>query len=59
MNVTIRKDLSNIKVMEEMTKHRTEFSFMESNGLQSMGKIKRRHQLGKMLATYNIYSVIF
>lgn len=59
MNVTVGKDLLNIKVMEEMTRHRTEFSFIESNGLQSVGKIKRRHHMGKTVATYNIHDVIF
>ena len=54
MNVTVGKDLLNIKVMEEMTRHRTEFSFIESNGLQSVGKIKRRHHMGKTVATCNI-----
>lgn len=52
-NLTIGKDLLNLRAMEETIKHRTEFSFIESNGLQYLGKIKRRHQVRKIVATYS------
>lgn len=39
-----REGLVNLKAMEESRKLRTELSFIKSNGLQYIGKIKRRQK---------------